>query len=196
MTFQGKYRIGKVLIAITSLTNLVSYIKEHVKSGKGGFVCVSNMRTVRYANLHEDYLKVMSESLMNIPDGMPLIWFARVWGIKDAERTMGPKLFQQMLDTPENNVKQFLLGDTEATLNKLVDKVSRNNGGKIVGTMSPPFCSIDEYDYEEITHKISTSGANLVWYIVHTLWLIKMVGFTIGLRFIGKNIMYYSLVSV
>lgn len=251
-----KYRIGKVFIAITSLTNLVSYIKEHVKSGKGGFVCVSNMRTVRYANLHEDYLKVMSESLMNIPDGMPLIWFARVWGIKEAERTMGPKLFQQMIDTPENNVKHFLLGDTEATLNKLVDKVSRNNGGKIVGTMSPPFCSIDEYDYEEITHKISTSGANLVWlslsapkqdflaarlaeylpnvmfigvgaafrfylgeykeptnavvqkmgltglffrkldwkefkwYIIHTLWLLKMIGGILVLRLSGKK--YYQ----
>ena len=114
------YRIGKVFIAITSLMNLSRYIKEQVKNGTGGVICVSNMRTVRYANLHEDYLKVMSESLMNIPDGMPLIWFARAWGIKDAERTMVPKLFQQMLDTPENNVKQFLLGDTEATLNKLV----------------------------------------------------------------------------
>ena len=248
-----KYRIGKVFIAITSLTNLVKYIKEHVKNGKGGFICVSNMRTVRYANLHDDYLKVMSDSLMNIPDGMPLIWFARVWGIKNAERTMGPKLFQQMVDLPEESLKHFLLGDTDITLGNLVNKVGQTNGGQIVGTFSPPFCSIDEYDYEMITRQIRASGANLVWlslsapkqdflaarlsemlpkilfvgvgaafrfylgeykepnnkmlqkmgltglffrkldwkeckwYIIHTLWLIKMMSYTMGLRIMRRK---------
>lgn len=59
------------------------------------------MRTVRYANLHDDYLQVMQKSLMNIPDGMPLIWFARAWGIKNAERTMGPRLFKLMIDSED-----------------------------------------------------------------------------------------------
>ena len=248
-----KYRIGKVFIANTSLTNLVKYIKEHVKNGKGGFICVSNMRTVRYANLHDDYLHVMQKSLMNIPDGMPLIWFARAWGIKNAERTMGPHLFKQMIDSADQDLKHFLLGDTEDTLNRLVDRVKENNGGRIVGTMSPPFCSIDEYDYQDIVTQIKSSKANIIWlslsapkqdflaarlsemlpeilfvgvgaafrfylgeykepknktlqkmgltglffrkldwkeckwYIIHTLWLIKMMSYTMGLRIMRKK---------
>ena len=158
-----KYRIGKVFIVITSLTNLVRYLKEYVTTKNGGYICVSNMRTVRYANLHDDYLQVMQKSLMNIPDGMPLIWFARVWGIKNAERTMGPHLFKQMIDSADLELKHFLLGDTEDTLNRLVERVKENNGGRIVGTMSPPFCSIDEYDYEDIVTQIQSSKANIVW---------------------------------
>lgn len=163
MNFHSKYRIGKVFIAITSLTYLVRYLKEYVMTNNGGYICVSNMRTVRYANLHDDYLQVMKKSLMNIPDGMPLIWFARAWGIKNAERTMGPHLFKQMIDSADQDLKHFLLGDTEDTLNRLVGRVKENNGGGIVGTMSPPFCSIDEYDYQDIVTQIQSSKANIVW---------------------------------
>ena len=160
---KSKYRIGKVFIEITTFVNLINQLKERVLSRKGGYVCVSNMRTMRYAHLHEDYLHVMSKSYMNIPDGMPLVWFARVWGIKEAERTMGPKVFQMMIDAQDVEVRHFLLGDTEDTLSNLVEKVKENKGGNIVGTMSPPFCGIDEYDFDDITQKIENSGANLVW---------------------------------
>lgn len=163
MNSQSKYRIGKVFIAITTFVDLTNQLKELVLSRRGGYVCVSNMRTVRYANLHDDYLQVMQKSLMNIPDGMPLIWFARAWGIKNAERTMGPHLFKQMIDSADQDLKHFLLGDTEDTLNRLVDRVKENNGGRIVGTMSPPFCSIDEYDYQDIVTQIQSSKANIVW---------------------------------
>ena len=136
MNFQSNYRIGKVFIAITTFVNLINQLKERVLSRRGGYVCVSNMRTVRYANLHDDYLQVMQKSLMNIPDGMPLIWFARAWGIKNAERTMGPHLFKQMIDSADQDLKHFLLGDTEDTLNRLVDEfVSKNQEIKPYATL-------------------------------------------------------------
>lgn len=102
----------------------------------------------------------MSEAFMCIPDGMPLVWLGHLWGIKEAQRSNGPTLFESMLNKPENGVRHFLLGDTDETLNALKVKYPKAN---IVGMISPPFCELDEFDYEGMAKKINESGANVLW---------------------------------
>lgn len=155
-----KYRIGKVHISVTSPVDAQERITQAALEGKGGYVCVSNPRTVVYANRHPDYLKVMDNSFMNLPDAEPMQWAARLWGLKQVKRTMGPLIFDDMLSNKSNGIKHFLLGDTEETLKKLLEKYNESN---IVGTYSPPFCDLDDYDYEAIAKTINDSGAHLVW---------------------------------
>ena len=155
-----KYRIGKVHITVTNPDDAKKRIEDAVLNGQGGYVCVSNPRTVVYANSHPDYLEVMDNSLMNLPDAEPMQWAARLWGLKQVKRTMGPLFFNDMLLSNSNGIKHFLLGDTDETLKKLIEKYSEVN---IVGTYSPPFCDLDGYDYESIAKTINDSGAHLVW---------------------------------
>lgn len=155
-----KYRIGKVHITVTNPIDTLTRVEEAVKDGRSGYVCVSNMRTVKYANKNADYCKVMNEAFMCIPDGMPLVWLGHLWGIKEAQRSNGPTLFESMLNKPENGVKHFLLGDTDETLNALKARYPKAN---IVGMISPPFCELDEFDYKGLAKKINESGANVLW---------------------------------
>ena len=97
---------------------------------------------------------------MNLPDAEPMLWAAKLWGLKEVRRTMGPMLFNDMLEDYNNGIRHFFLGDTDETLSKLQDKYKFAN---IVGTYSPPFCELYEYDYEGMAKKINDSGANLVW---------------------------------
>ena len=155
-----KYRIGKTYISATNPEDAKKRIEEAALNGKGGYVCVSNPRTVVYASKHSDYLEVMKNSFMNIPDAEPMLWAAKLWGLKTVKRTMGPILFNDMLVNKENGLKHFLLGDTNETLKKLLEKYKDSN---IVGSFSPPFCELSEYDYESIAKMINDSGAHLVW---------------------------------
>ena len=154
------FRIGKVYISITNPKDAEEQITQAALSGINNYICVSNMRTVVLAQKDQAYLKVMNEAWMCAPDGMPLTWMAHLWGHKNVERTAGPDLLMSMLSKTTSGVKHFLLGDTEDTLRLIEEKY---NSGNIVGSYSPPFCDLGEYDYKHIASLINASGANVVW---------------------------------
>ncbi len=159
-----KYRIGKVYISQTTPAKAIAQITKAIEEGRNEYVCVSNVRTVSYANkkANEEYRDIMNKAFMCTPDGMPLVWMARLWGLKNVERTVGPDLFTEMLKDKNSNIKHFLLGDTEETLTLMKEKFS-GEGTNIVGSYSPPFCNLDDYNYKEIANTINKSGANIVW---------------------------------
>ena len=158
-----KYRIGKVYISATSPEVTQKQIIKCVNEGVNDYICVSNVRTVSYANKDKTYCDLMNNALMCTPDGMPLVWMARLWGLKDVQRTVGPDLFIDMINDRSNGLKHFLLGDTEDTLIAMKNKFADVTEPNIVGTYSPPFCELDDYDYENIAKMINESGANIVW---------------------------------
>lgn len=159
---KDRYRIGKTFISITSQPDAQKRIAEAVKNGGGVYVCVSDPRTVDLASKDEKYREVMANSFMNTPDGQPTLWAAWLWGLKNAKRTMGPILFQEMIENPGSGLKHFLLGDTDETLKSIVEKAEEKNA-KIVGSYSPPFCKLEDYDYAGIAKMINDSGADIVW---------------------------------
>lgn len=160
MKDKNRFRIGRTYINITSPERAKADIAQAVKDGVNSYICVSNPRTVIYATRHSDYREVMAHSLMNIPDAEPMPWAAKLWGLKEVKRTMGPMLFNDMLIDNESGIRHFLLGDTDETLAKLKEKYRES---KIVGVYSPPFCDLDEYDYQQIADMINGSQADLVW---------------------------------
>ena len=121
---------------------------------------MSDVRSIAYANKHSDYGEVINNSTFTFTDGMPLIWLARLWGIKENERTPGPVLFVDLISEKGSGLRHFLLGDTEETLAALKQKYKEAN---IVQTYSPPFCEVDEFDYAAIAQMINATDANIVW---------------------------------
>lgn len=154
------YSIGKVRISRTTPYLLCTQVAALVASGRPSYVCVSNVRTVALGNQDENYRQVMHEAALCIPDGMPLVWMARLWGLKDVQRSTGPDLFVRMLSDSQSGLRHFLLGDTEETLAAIRAKYPDAN---ICGTLSPPFCEVDDFNYEGIARIVNQSGADIIW---------------------------------
>ena len=159
---KDKYRIGKTFISTTNPSNAIARIAEAAISKTGGYVCVSNLRMVRYAGSHPDYQKLMNESLMNLPDGTPLVWCGRLWGLS-VECTNGPATFRSILTQGDNGLKHYLLGDTQDVLDKIIALNDTTYHARIVGNEALPFTSVENFDYEKISKRIKESGANIVW---------------------------------
>lgn len=157
------YRIGRVRISITNEDDAVRSIIGFVKNRQTGYVCISNMRTVSIANKDNKYYEVMENSLMNTPDGTPLVWCGHWWGLKNVGRACGPHVFSRVLRENNNELKHFFLGDTDETLATLKKKVTEEYGTNVAGTYSPPFKPLEEYDIESIAKMINDSDANIVW---------------------------------
>ena len=118
---------------------------------------------IRHAGDHEDYAKLMSGSLMNFPDGKPLKWCARLWGLNNVETTNGPAFFKMMLSEGDKQLKHYLLGDTQDILDRIIEKNKIELHANIIGAEALPFAAIDEFDYEGIAQRIKDCGANIVW---------------------------------
>lgn len=154
----SRFRVGKVHISLTNPENTRMILKDHAN---GGYICVSNIRMIQHADNNADYVALMGQSLMNLPDGTPLTWLSKLWGIKGVECTSGPALFRDMLN--EKGIKQYLLGDTDEVIKKIVEKNNREINAQIVGAESLPFVQVDGFDYQGISQRIKDSGAQIVW---------------------------------
>lgn len=157
------YRIGRVRISITNEERTINTIKEAIYKKEKGYVCVSTLRTVPIANEDDCYQEVMEKSLMNTPDGTPLVWCGHWWGLKQVQRSCGPHIFPRMLKDKDPKLKHFFLGDTDETLAALTKKATEELGANVVGSYSPPFAPLEEYDMEGIAKMINDSGATIVW---------------------------------
>lgn len=155
-----RYRIGKIHISATNPNDAENQVTQAALKGEGGYICVSNIRMIRYAGRNSDYADLMEHSFMNIPDGKPLEWCAKLWGLKGVKCANGPALFKQMLNHGNKALKHYLLGDTQDVLDKIVETATNST---IVGAKALPFAKVDEFDYEEIAKQVSASGANVVW---------------------------------
>lgn len=157
------YRIGRVRISITDEDKAIETIKNTIYEQIKGYVCISTMRTVVIANTDDSYQKVMENSLMNTPDGTPLVWCGHWWGLRQVKRACGPHIFPRMLKMENAGLRHFLLGDTEEILDALKKKAIDEFKADVVGVYSPPFAPIEEYNFEDIAKIVNDSGANIVW---------------------------------
>ena len=121
------------------------------------------MRMISYAGKTPVYAQLMENSFMNLPDGKPLTWCGKLWGLKDVECTNGPELFAAMLAKGDNGLKHYLLGDTQDVLDAILAKNNKEMKSNIVGTESLPFTDVDKFDYQGIAERIKNSDANIVW---------------------------------
>lgn len=132
-------------ISSTNPTHAINSIEDKAKSGSPSYICVTNIRMIRYSGTDKEYQELMLESFMNLPDGTPLTWCGKLWGKRDISCTSGPNLFRKMLERGDNGIKHFLLGDTQDVLDALKEKYSKEYNTNIVGTYSPPFANVDEF---------------------------------------------------
>lgn len=156
------FKVGGVNLAVVKRHNLVDFIKKSIGS-KNGYICVSNTRTVYLSHKDSKYCKIQNKSLITIPDGMPLVWLGKISGYTDIERTAGPELFYHFLKNEPNTIKHYLLGDTEDVLARLKKKAIEEYSATIVGSFSPPFSNVNDYDFKIIAENINNSNADLVW---------------------------------
>ena len=157
------FKIGRARISVTDEDKAILIIKDAVHRKQKGYVCISTLRTVPIANKDECYQEVMENSLMNLPDGTPLVWCGHWWGLKGVKRACGPHIFPRMLKDKDPELKHFFLGDTDETLAALSKKATEEFGADVMGSYSPPFKPLEEYDIEGLARMINGSGATIVW---------------------------------
>ncbi|MEQ8581150.1 MAG: WecB/TagA/CpsF family glycosyltransferase [Marinoscillum sp.] len=148
---------------IESATRLV--LNESTLHNNNKLVSATGAHGLVYAKKRPKFKSILESFYLNLPDGMPGVWVGRMKGAHKMQRCYGPDFFEEvMVESASTQMKHFFCGGKEGVADRLKDacemKFSNYN---IVGTHCPPFKSVDEYDYDEISQIIKESNADIVW---------------------------------
>lgn len=160
--------LGARISEISSYKEAYTLIIYAVHSNESlpNYVTINNVHTVVESVLHNDYLKVINNSFMSFPDGRPLSIVAKLKGEKNITRIFGPTFFEKTLEWGQKDgLKHFFFGSTEATINKMLKKISTNYPKTIIaGYYSPPYKKeFSEDENEKFIKIMNESGADIFW---------------------------------
>lgn len=161
----GRYFIGRVGISAVDMDQTLIALDKHVRAGAGAYVCVANVRTVVLSQKDGDFCSIQNQSLLTIPDGMPLVWAARVAGLRQVQRVTGPDLMLKILSlSVDRGYSHYFYGDTEQTLGEMQRAiVGRFPGVDIRGWVSPPFGPSTDGQMQQAVETINKVRPTFVW---------------------------------
>ncbi len=104
-----------------------------------------------------------------VPDGIAPVWIARSYGFRAARRAPGAELMAAYFQRADaKGYSSFFLGDTDETLTRLSETVSRRYPGhRVAGTYSPPFGpggrEADDRADDRVIEMINAAKPDVLW---------------------------------
>ncbi|MFN8947315.1 MAG: WecB/TagA/CpsF family glycosyltransferase, partial [Alphaproteobacteria bacterium] len=85
----SSYRILGLPISVLDMPRAVAAIDAAIGARRGGYVCVRDAHGVMAAQADRHLMDIHEDAFLVVPDGMPLVWFGRLYG-NEMARVCGP----------------------------------------------------------------------------------------------------------
>jgi N-acetylglucosaminyldiphosphoundecaprenol N-acetyl-beta-D-mannosaminyltransferase len=152
-------------ISAINITQAVGTIDEWIQRREQHYVTVTPVHGIMDCWNDPELRQIFNSSGMTTPDGMPLVWLARLAGHRHVRRVYGPDL---MLAVCEHGLpigyRHFLYGGEVGVAELLANRLlSRLPGLHVVGTYTPPYRALMPEEDCAIVECINASEADIVW---------------------------------
>lgn len=110
------------------------------------------------------YREILNTGALNVPDGMPVAWAARLFG-SETERLSGTDATNLTAGWGvDRSLRHYLYGGTPETLERLKRRLEDAYPGiLIVGTESPPFRPLGDEEIATSARRMRDAGAQALW---------------------------------
>ena len=137
-------------------------IDEHISNGKSGYICVADGNILTMVHNNEEYRNVIDGSIFSICDSSWVPKFVKwIYGY-DRNHYCGSDIFIDIVRS--RKYRMMFLGTKQNVLNALQQNLAKENPDVADMTFKElPFCTVDEFDYENIAKEIEQDGADIVW---------------------------------
>ena len=159
------------------MEGVLEVVSVWVRRKLHAYVCVTGAHGIVESARNKQVCVAHRRAGLIVPDGMPLVWTGRMMGFHRTERIYGPDLLLALCARAE--VKKwsiFLYGTSSQTLDSLSRRLTiRFPSLRIVGQYAPPFRSLTRQEDYDVTRRINTSRAEIVFVGLSTpkqeLWM-------------------------
>jgi N-acetylglucosaminyldiphosphoundecaprenol N-acetyl-beta-D-mannosaminyltransferase len=160
-----RYSIGKMAVSPVTMADAIEILAKQIRSRTAAYVCVANLYATLLARKDDEFCRIQNQSLLTVPDGMPLVWYAWLAGVPGVERVTGPDLLMEVLKvSAREGFTHYFYGDTQETLSGMAQVIeSRFPGVVIEGMHSPPFRELTNAELHTTIDEINRLKPSFVW---------------------------------
>lgn len=150
-----------------NLQDAVERVRDAARSKTPLFISTPNLNFLIASQDDTAFRDSVKHSDLSLPDGMPIIWLAKLFGIPLKERVAGSTLFEALRQWPlkagDSTLRVFFFGGPPGTAQQACASVNMNSVGMVcTGFISPGFGSIEDMSTTEILNQINASNADFV----------------------------------
>jgi N-acetylglucosaminyldiphosphoundecaprenol N-acetyl-beta-D-mannosaminyltransferase len=153
-------------IDMVQMSDVIELMDHWIKNEgqKTHWIVATGMHGVVESKRRKEFGEMLKSADLWVCDGISLVWLARLNGFNLKKRVAGPDLFHEFLKFSDlKGYKHYFYGDTDGTLGKLKEKLSRNLLGIKMESFSPPFRKLTAEEDEEIIKKINNARPDVLW---------------------------------
>lgn len=137
-------------------------IDEQLQKDGARYICVADGNILQMVHKDLEYRKVVNGSLFTICDSSwATVILKKIYGTQ-YQPYCGSQIFEDL--TKKKQYRQFFIGTSENVLEGLKTELSKKDSA--VSGMSffaPPFCKVEEFDYQNIAEMINHDSPDIVW---------------------------------
>jgi len=152
-------------LSALNLDLAVSAVAQALEQKNKGYICVTGVHGVSEAQDDPAFRRILNESFLNTPDGMPMVWMGRAQGFRQMSRVYGPDLMLRICElSRERGFTHFFYGGAPGVAETLRERLEqRFPGMKVAGTYSPPFRPLTEQEERELADRIRATKPDIFW---------------------------------
>lgn len=149
----------------TSYSDAATRVLTWASSGESRYVCVANVHLTMESHDSDEYRTIVNGADLVTPDGMPLVWALRMFGVASATRVAGFKLTLRVLEcAAAEGVAVGFYGGSPAVLRRVVDECAQRFPTlRVAYAYSPPFRPLMAEENLAVIAEINTSAARILF---------------------------------
>lgn len=161
----SRFKIKKIAISRVNIDSAIESLNESIRTGEYGYICVTNARTTHLANHEEAYCQIQNNSLLTVPDGVPIVWIAHNLGYNEVNKVSGKDMMDAVFKiSAKKRYSHYFFGSTSETILKLQKNLKRQYPElEIKGAVSPPFQPLESFDVNVIAKEINELKPTFFW---------------------------------
>ena len=169
-------------VSAINMAQALNVIEGWIAQRQPHYVCVTGVHGIVVSQGNNSLQRVHNAAGLVTPDGMPLVWLARLHGLEHVERVYGPDLMLALCHRSiSKGYRHFLYGGAEGVPDRLANRLKRRYPGlRIVGSYSPPFRPLTDEEDKQTVQAINEANPDVVWIGLSTpkqeRWMAEHIG--------------------
>ena len=152
------------------LSSVVGHQSSGLKARLPAMTTALGVAGIMEARRNPKMQRILNESVLNTPDGMPLVWLGKLFGYQNIERVYGPDLLRDVCAySASKGWKHFFYGAAPGIVEKLKVELERKHPEiQVVGIYCPPFRPLTPEEEADLVARVAEVKPDIFWIGVST----------------------------
>jgi exopolysaccharide biosynthesis WecB/TagA/CpsF family protein len=155
---------------LACLQQLESYLAAPRNPEPPAMACALGVAGIIAARRDPRLQCILNRSILNTPDGMPLVWLGRLRGYVDIQRVYGPDLLRDVCAYgEERGWTHYFYGAAPGVVEKLKAELeARHPAIRIVGVKCPPYRPLTAEEEAALIEEVNAVQPDIFWIGIST----------------------------